>query len=603
LEWFTQGAIVLLAIIVLLQWTRWRDPVSFDIFLVFGSLAILLILERTLRLAAIDVPWIRPLGVSVLLAHPYLLLRVVSDFRPVSRTLERLAAVGLAVSLVATWVSEVRLVPLIILAFLYFVCLLAYVAWSFRRGAKAAGGVTHWRMLHASWGALLLAVVFVLAVFASLVPVTRDAGSAFIPLSSLGAALNYYLAFAPPSWIRRIWQSAELYGFLAERALEAGSPSRVDLLNRLCTFVVSAVGAKCAAAALWDHDRQQLIVQVSRWGYLEPGRPVPEGRLLNAWRDDQASLVRQFEWVLPGGAPGSVYVVPIPSKVATRGLLFVVLPKGALFVADDLALLRVCCGETAVQLDNGVMREQQEKLIAELAQRGDQLASVNKELEAFSYSVSHDLRAPLRHVSGFTELLLKSGGADLDPGRLRYLRIISESAVKMGDLIDSLLIFSRMGRSEMLRTRVDLNAVVRTAQRDVMQSDPAREVEWVIDDLPDVPGDPNMLQLVFNNLLSNAFKYSRVRQDAKIEIRNQNGSSEEAVIFVRDNGVGFDMAYANRLFGVFQRLHRAEEFEGTGIGLANVQRIVARHGGRVWAESELGKGATFYVALPNERQL
>jgi signal transduction histidine kinase len=603
LEWFTQGAIVLLAIIVLLQWTRWRDPVSFDIFLVFGSLAILLILERTLRLAAIDVPWIRPLGVSVLLAHPYLLLRVVSDFRPVSRTLERLAAVGLAVSLVATWVSEVRLVPLIILAFLYFVCLLAYVAWSFRRGAKAAGGVTHWRMLHASWGALLLAVVFVLAVFASLVPVTRDAGSAFIPLSSLGAALNYYLAFAPPSWIRRIWQSAELYGFLAERALEAGSPSRIDLLNRLCTFVVSAVGAKCAAAALWDHDRQQLIVQVSRWGYLEPGRPVPEGRLLNAWRDDQASLVRQFEWVLPGGAPGSVYVVPIPSKVATRGLLFVVLPKGALFVADDLALLRVCCGETAVQLDNGVMREQQEKLIAELAQRGDQLASVNKELEAFSYSVSHDLRAPLRHVSGFTELLLKSGGADLDPGRLRYLRIISESAVKMGDLIDSLLIFSRMGRSEMLRTRVDLNAVVRTAQRDVMQSDPAREVEWVIDDLPDVPGDPNMLQLVFNNLLSNAFKYSRVRQDAKIEIRNQNGSSEEAVIFVRDNGVGFDMAYANRLFGVFQRLHRAEEFEGTGIGLANVQRIVARHGGRVWAESELGKGATFYVALPNERQL
>ena len=213
----------------------------------------------------------------MLLAHPYLLLRVVSDFRPVSRTLERLAAVGLAISLAATWVSEVRSTPLIVLAFLYFVCLLAYVAWSFRRGAKAAGGVTHWRMLHAGWGALLLALVFVLAVLISLVPATRAAASALVPLSALGAALNYYFAFAPPSWLRRTWQSAELYGFLAERALATGSPSQVDLLNRLCTFVVSAVGAKGAAAALWNADTQQLIVQVSRWGYLEPGRPGTGG--------------------------------------------------------------------------------------------------------------------------------------------------------------------------------------------------------------------------------------------------------------------------------------------------------------------------------------
>ncbi len=271
-------------------------------------------------------------------------------------------------------------------------------------------------------------------------------------------------------------------------------------------------------------------------------------------------------------------------------------------MGDDLALLRVCCSETAVQLDNAAMRERQDMLITELGQRSDQLAAVNEELEAFSYSVSHDLRAPLRHISGFTELLMKSSAAQLDTGSKRYLRLISESAVKMGELIDSLLVFSRMGRTEMLHTRVDLNAVVRAAQRDVVQSDPARLVEWAIEPLPDVRGDPSMLQLVFTNLLSNAFKYSRTRKDARIEIGRQNGSPKEAIVFVRDNGVGFDMTYANRLFGVFQRLHRAEEFEGTGIGLANVQRIVARHGGRVWAESELGKGATFYVALPMERQ-
>jgi light-regulated signal transduction histidine kinase (bacteriophytochrome) len=173
----------------------------------------------------------------------------------------------------------------------------------------------------------------------------------------------------------------------------------------------------------------------------------------------------------------------------------------------------------------------------------------------------------------------------------------------MGELIDSLLVFSRMGRTEMLHTRVDLNSVVRQAQRDVAQAEPERSVEWVIGHLPTVPGDPTMLQLVFTNLLSNAFKYSRPRENARIEIGNSDGTRPEYVLYVKDNGVGFDMTYANRLFGVFQRLHRVEEFEGTGIGLANVQRIVVRHGGRVWAESELGKGSTFYVALPKERPI
>jgi light-regulated signal transduction histidine kinase (bacteriophytochrome) len=207
----------------------------------------------------------------------------------------------------------------------------------------------------------------------------------------------------------------------------------------------------------------------------------------------------------------------------------------------------------------------------------------------------------LRHIAGFTELLQKSAGSGLEPTERRYLNIIADSAVKMGDLIDSLLVFSRMGRTEMMQSRVDLNVIVRQAQRDVMEGE-SRSVTWIVDSLPTVPGDPNMLQLAFTNLLSNALKYSRNTKDARIEVGCQNGSGSESVVFVKDNGVGFDMTYASRLFGVFQRLHRAEEFEGTGIGLANVQRIVARHGGRVWADAEPGKGATFYVALPKERQ-
>jgi signal transduction histidine kinase len=587
---------------MVVQWTQWRDRVALDIALVFGTLALVLLLERSLLIAGIETVWIRPLAISALLAHPFLLLRVVSHFRPVSRTLRRIAPVAFLFALAPVWISEwpVRTSPVIVFAFFYFVSLLSYVALAFRQGAKKAGGVTHFRMLHAGWGALLVAIVFVLAVSSGLFPVTRNVAAAFIPLAALGAALNYYLAFAPPPWIRRIWQSAELYGLLAESTSGDHAPTQHELLKRLCTFVVSAVGATGAAAALWDEQQGRLIVKVSSWGYLEPGRPVPEGRLIDAFHKDHAALVKNFEWVLPGGAPGSVYVVPIPSKVAHRGLLTVVLPKGALFVADDLALLRVCCSETAVQLDNAEMLAKQQTLIDELAQRSIQLAAVNRELEAFSYSVSHDLRAPLRHISGFTELLEKSQGPELDAVRKRYLRLISESAVRMGELIDALLVFSRMGRAEMLYTRVDLNTIVRTAQRDVMQSEPDRQVEWVVQPLPEVAGDPSMLQLVFTNLLSNAFKYSRQRPDARIEVGSKDGAAGEAVIFVRDNGVGFDMAYANRLFGVFQRLHRAEEFEGTGIGLANVQRIVARHGGRVWAESKPGEGATFYVALPKE---
>ncbi|HUA39128.1 MAG TPA: CHASE3 domain-containing protein [Candidatus Sulfopaludibacter sp.] len=238
------------------------------------------------------------------------------------------------------------------------------------------------------------------------------------------------------------------------------------------------------------------------------------------------------------------------------------------------------------------------RLHADLQNRATQLEVANKELEAFSYSVSHDLRAPLRHIDGFVKLLNKQAGEKLDERGCRYLDIIGDSARQMGALIDDLLIFSRMSRTELQHSRVSLDALVHEAIHGLQSETNNRPIRWKIAPLPEVEADPAMLRQVWVNLIANAIKYSRPRNPAEIEI-GCNSDNGELVFFVRDNGVGFDMQYAHKLFGVFQRLHRAEEFEGTGIGLANVRRIVHRHGGRTWAEGQIDRGATFFFSLPN----
>jgi signal transduction histidine kinase len=236
-------------------------------------------------------------------------------------------------------------------------------------------------------------------------------------------------------------------------------------------------------------------------------------------------------------------------------------------------------------------------------QRTAELKTVNKELEAFSYSVSHDLRAPLRHIDGFLELLQKKAGTALDPKCLRYVNLIAESAKEMGTLIDNLLSFSRMGRAAMCAARVDLEQLVRNTIKELEQEAAGRDIVWKIGALPQVHADQALLRQVLINLISNALKYSRTRPRTEIEIGCPPDSNGEHVVFIRDNGVGFDMKYAEKLFGVFQRLHEAGEFEGTGIGLANVQRIIGRHGGRTWAEGVVDAGATFYFSLPKSPSL
>jgi light-regulated signal transduction histidine kinase (bacteriophytochrome) len=237
-----------------------------------------------------------------------------------------------------------------------------------------------------------------------------------------------------------------------------------------------------------------------------------------------------------------------------------------------------------------------QRLNSELSRKVAEVMAANSELETFSYSVSHDLRAPLRHIDGFARILQEEHTGQLSEDGRHYLDRILHAVTHMGRLVDDLLALARIGRKELSRQRVKLDEVVREALAELPPEERQREIEWRIEQLPEVDGDAGLLKLAFANLLSNAAKFTRTRQTAVVEVGNC-GAANAPIFFVRDNGVGFDPKYADKLFGVFQRLHRQEEFEGTGIGLATVQRIIRRHGGEIRAEAALDRGATFYFTL------
>lgn len=266
------------------------------------------------------------------------------------------------------------------------------------------------------------------------------------------------------------------------------------------------------------------------------------------------------------------------------------LPDGATLV------LGVAVDITARKQAEEEVRALNVALESRVSERTRQLEEANLELEAFSYSVSHDLRAPLRHIHGYVEMLSRATEGQLSEKAQRYLSTIAGASKEMGVLIDDLLSFSRMGRADLHESRVDLAALVEEC-RPALDTE-GRAIDWHIGPLPAVCGDRAMLRQVVANLLDNAVKYTRPRDRAVISVAEAPSDGNGWVaITVRDNGVGFDPAYADKLFGVFQRLHRADEFEGTGIGLANIRRIITRHGGRVWAEGEPGRGASFYFTL------
>ncbi len=319
--------------------------------------------------------------------------------------------------------------------------------------------------------------------------------------------------------------------------------------------------------------------------------------------------------------------VPIWIGGRTLGIMNLVGSEGGLFSDEDRKNLYAVGNQLGVALERARLHEGLERLVEErtaklaaeveerkraerevralgadlerrVRERTGELEAANEELESFSYSVSHDLRAPLRHIDGYLQMLAEDTAGTLSSEAQRCLKVVADAARKMGKLIDDLLAFSRMARSEMSEIPIDLNALVQEVIRELEMTTRERNIAWTIQALPAVKGDPSMVKQVFANVLGNAAKYTGPRDAAKVEVGCNNGEEDgRRVFFVRDNGVGFDMRYQDKLFGVFQRLHGASEFDGTGIGLANVRRIIERHGGRIWAEAAIGQGATFYFTL------
>ena len=337
-----------------------------------------------------------------------------------------------------------------------------------------------------------------------------------------------------------------------------------------------------------------------------PGDPAADGvrnlrASLDRVRERRAAdtmAIQKYDIPRPDGTFEEKYWSPINSPLLDAGgQLRYIIHR----VEDVTDFVRRKAAGGAGEAD---LQERLQRMEAEIFQSSQkvqaanqQLEIANKELEAFSYSVSHDLRAPLRHIQGYVEMLAREAKGGLSDKAQRYLRTIADAGREMGVLIDDLLAFSRMGRSDMAEREVELDELIAEVCRSLQPAVGDRDIRWQVDPLPPVQGDAAMLRQVLVNLLGNAVKYTRDRRPAEITIGSAGVEEGRVVIFVRDNGAGFDMKYAGKLFGVFQRLHRADEFEGTGIGLASVRRIIARHGGRTWAEGVLNEGATFYFTL------
>ncbi|MGD0282781.1 MAG: ATP-binding protein [Dissulfurispiraceae bacterium] len=388
----------------------------------------------------------------------------------------------------------------------------------------------------------------------------------------------------------------ELKAFINAAQYLAGLTSGQDVWEEAGKVLVKFFGADLAA---FGRHHANGAIELDHWSFSERGASarLPEKEMLAAVGDVFESSFLTFISFQPDD-PIAAAFFPILHENHVIAVMLVGHLSATHLENETLDLYLAVAGLIGATYSRKISLVHLEGLVEE---RTAELTAVNQELERFSYSVSHDLRAPLRHISGFVELLRQRLVDYPDVKAQDYMYMISEASKKMSMLIDDLLNFSRLGHAQMQKTKVNLHALVKAVVQEIHEEQKERKIRWEIDEMPDVLGDQSLLRLVLVNLVSNAVKFTSTRPQAEIRIGCKD-DGDKFTFFITDNGVGFDMKFVNKLFGVFQRLHSQNEFEGTGIGLANIQRIISRHGGRVWAEGAVEKGATFYFTLPKIKE-
>ncbi len=571
---------------------------SIDVALLFLAPALALAHSALMALLGAAMPvWLSAVPVTALLALPALTLRALATIVAIPRF-----AVAAAV---ATWLVSAGLVaaagtppPGGVPAFVVvgFVGLEAYAGVLVARASGAARGVSRRRLELIAAGTLCFGLAMAAAGAAILSPLI---GLLALPLA-LASGLCYLLGFAPPPVLRRTWLAPALFSFIGTATRLATEPGEDVLLRGLATAVASVMGTRDAGVGIYDAERALLVYWPARGEKLE--RRLEESMTGRVVLEQRAMVLEESP-----GAPGvperfrsrarhTVLAAPMTVGDDRIGVASMILDNAATFVDDDLELLRLVADQAAVVVEHRRLYTRVSELNEDLRRRLTELRVLNDELTSFAYSVSHDLRAPLRSIDGFSLILLEDHAEGLGEEGRRILGRIRAGAVQMGLLIEDLLTLSRVTRDEMRPAEVDLAAMATEIVEELRRRDRVRAVDFTCDGAAPARGDPRLLRVVLTNLLENAWKFTRTRERAHIAFDTERRDGL-LVFHVRDDGAGFDMRYADKLFGPFQRLHSQAEFEGTGIGLATVQRIIHRHGGSVWAEAEVGRGATFSFAL------
>jgi signal transduction histidine kinase len=572
---------------------------SFDVALFFGAPAIVIAQTWVVQALGIRNPTLSLISAAVLLAMPVLTLRAISGFTDLPRRAIPAAAAAWAVAAIGLIVTPSPMPPaLLVLIVLYFGIVEGYAGFVVLRATRRARGVIHRRLELIGVGTLLLALTILSAGFTAVLP---NAGVVTLPLA-LGSGLAYILGFVPPGPLLRAWQAPVVFTFVRRTSRLVGEAT-AELVNvMLAREIALATGEVEAGLGLWQPDQEVLRFWRPSGDPID--RRLDESLAARAFVDQHAFATSEDPSSgrrLPESYRnvGTRVALAAPITVGTRrlGVVAILVKRRSTFVDDDLALLQLLADQAGVVLEHRRLFAEVQGLNQALERNLSEVRALNEELGAFAYAVSHDLRAPLRSIDGFSQILLEDKGPVLGEDGRGHLERVRGAATRMGNLIDDMLLLSRLTRDDMHTASVDLSALARVVVDELRAREPDRSVEFQANGALPAQGDERLLRVALTNLIGNSWKFTRQREPAHISFGGETRDGQPTY-FVKDDGVGFDMRYAQKLFGAFQRLHSTKDFEGSGVGLATVQRIIHRHGGRVWAESEVDKGTTFYFTLP-----